>query len=276
MLGARALLAAPEVADRLRAYLNLEAIGTGGPAFLFESGPGHGGPLQAWARHAPCPRGASFALEIYRRLPRDTDFSIFREAGIPGLNFALVGESYVYHTDRDTADRIADRVLRRTVENAVATLSALDQTDWTVPPPPDTRYFDLLGRVGVSYGDAAGRIVAVVAILAAIAAWWRIIMQAMMVVGIRRMLVAMLWIVVGSAAVVGSMIAPVWLLRALREVYHPWYAHPGRGCSPGCSARRPSPPAASPGWPAGSAHPACRTRRPSGASPCRSGWPWPD
>ena len=226
LLGARALLAAPEVADRLRAYLNLEAIGPGGPAFLFESGPGHGGPLQAWARHAPYPRGASFALEIYRRLPRDTDFSIFREAGIPGLNFALVGESYGYHTDRDTADRIADRVLRRTVENAVATLAALDQTDWTVPPPPDTRYFDLLGRVGVSYGDAAGRIVAVVAILAAIAAWWRIIMQAMMMVGIRRMLVAMLWIVVGSAAVVGSMIAAVWLLRALREVYHPWYGPP--------------------------------------------------
>jgi hypothetical protein len=228
LLGARALLAAPEVAERLRAYVNLEAIGTGGPAFLFEAGPEHGGPLQAWARHAPYPRGASFALEIYRRLPRDTDFSIFREAGIPGLNFALVGESYGYHTDRDTAGRIADRVLQRTGENVVATLAALDQTDWTVPPPPDTRYFDLLGLVGVSYGDPAGRIVALLAMLVAIAAWWRIAMQAMMVVGIRRMLIALLWIVVGSAAVVGSMIAAVWLLRALREVYHPWYAHPGR------------------------------------------------
>jgi len=36
------------------------------------------------------------------------------------------------------------------------------------------------------------------------------------------------WVAFAAAAVVGAMIGSVWLLRAGREVYHPWYAHPGR------------------------------------------------
>ena len=69
---------------------------------LFETGPGNGWLVAPWARRAPHPRGGSFGIEIYRRLPNDTDFSILKRQGIPGLNFAASA----------TATRITRRATR--------------------------------------------------------------------------------------------------------------------------------------------------------------------
>ena len=65
LMGAAALVTDREVPRRLQAYLQVESIGSSGPAFLFETGPGNGWLLKPWARRAPHPRGASYALEIY-------------------------------------------------------------------------------------------------------------------------------------------------------------------------------------------------------------------
>ena len=82
------------------------------PSMLFETGPGNHWLVRPWARRAPHPRGGSFAIEIYQRLPNDTDFSILKRHDIPGLNFAIVGDSYAYHTARDTPDRLSPQTLR--------------------------------------------------------------------------------------------------------------------------------------------------------------------
>ena len=228
LVGASALVDDPTVTGRLRGYVNVESIGADGPAFLFETGPENGALLRAWARATPAPRGASFALEIYARLPRDTDFSILKQAGIPGLNLALVGESGIYHTARDTADHIPDRALQETGDNVVAIMGALDQTDLAEIPPNQERYFDVAGLTGISYGNFTGRIMLVLALILGGLGWWRTVMPTMMVAGLRRTLLTLLWIVVGVIAIAGAMTGAVWLLRASREVYHPWYAVPDR------------------------------------------------
>ncbi|HEX4565319.1 MAG TPA: M28 family peptidase, partial [Vicinamibacterales bacterium] len=86
LMGAAGLTSDRGVMDHLQAYINIEAIGSAGTALLFETGPGNGWIVKPWARTAPHPRGVSFATEIYQRLPNDTDFSIFKRYGIPGLN----------------------------------------------------------------------------------------------------------------------------------------------------------------------------------------------
>ena len=106
-MGAVGAMNDAELRARLKGYVNLESTGSTGPAILFESGPGNEALIRAWANGAPRPHGASFALEIYKRLPNDTDFTILKAAGIPGLNMAPVGNSHAYHTSRDTADRVA-------------------------------------------------------------------------------------------------------------------------------------------------------------------------
>ena len=152
LMGAAALMTDREVTRRLKAYLQVEAAGSGGPALLFETGPANGWIVSPWARRAPHPRGASFAIEIYKRLPNDTDFSIIKRQDIPGLNFAPVGDSYAYHTARDTPERLSPRTVLDTGENISSLLAAFDRVDITARSSLTPTYFDVGGVEAVSYG----------------------------------------------------------------------------------------------------------------------------
>lgn len=228
LMGAAALIGERDVTDRLRAYINIESIGSAGVPVLFETGPGNGWLTAAWARRAPHPRGGSYAIEIYKRLPNDTDFSIVKTQDIPGLNFAAVGDSYAYHTPRDTAERLSPRTIRTMGENAVAIVDALQQADITRRSPADHTFFDVAGTVAVSYGPAVSTGIAVAALLLGLLAWARVMRTILRTSGFWRWLLMALWTALAAAAVCATMIGAVWLLRAAREVYHPWYAHPGR------------------------------------------------
>jgi hypothetical protein len=228
LLGAAALVTDREVSSRLQAYLNIEAIGSAGPPMLFETGPGNAWLVAPWARQAPGPRGASFGIEIYRRLQNDTDFSILKRQGIPGLNFAAIGDSYAYHTTRDTPDRLSPATVRRTGEQVVAIMTALDAVDVTARSTADPTFFDIGGTAAVSYGPLWRWALAIAAPILGVIAWVRVIGAAVRLDGVLRWFFTSLWALAGSAAVVGSMVGATWALRASREVYHPWYARPDR------------------------------------------------
>ncbi len=228
LMGAAALVDERDVTDRLKAYINIEAIGSAGVPVLFETGPGNGWLTAVWARSAPHPRGGSYAIEVYKRLPNDTDFSIVKTQEIPGLNFAAVGDSFSYHTPRDTAERLSPYTIRTMGENAIAIVDALQSTDITRRSMTDRTFFDLAGTIGVSYGPAAATAIALSALLFGVLAWIRVLRAVMLNAGFGRWSLLVIWTVIAATAVVGAMIGSVWLLRAGRAVYHPWYAHPGR------------------------------------------------
>src|SRR6185295_16372074 len=46
--------------------------------------------------------------------------------------------------------------------------------------------------------------------------------------GIPGLVVSFLWALLIIAATLGAMLGAAWLLRQSREVFHPWYAYPGR------------------------------------------------
>ncbi len=228
LMGAAGLADDREVVDRLKAYVNVEAVGSADPFLLFETGPQNGWLLGPWARHAPHPRGGSYGLEVYRRLPNDTDFSILKRLEIPGLNFASVGDSYAYHTARDVPDRVPPRVVRRAGENLVGIVTALDAIDVTQRAGWDATYFDIGGTVGIHYGPRTAWAVAVAALMLAAVAFVRITAAVIRLGGVLRLLLAAIWAIVALLATAGSMVGVTWALRAAREVYQPWYAHPGR------------------------------------------------
>ena len=144
LLGAAAAAADRDIAYRIATYINIDSIGSSGPSLLFETGPGNSWLTGVWARAAPRPRGSSFAIDIYRRLPNDTDFSILKRGGAPGLNFAPIGDSYAYHTARDTAERLSDDTIRQTGENVLATARALDDRDLSPRNMDQPVYFDIV------------------------------------------------------------------------------------------------------------------------------------
>lgn len=229
LMGAAGLTADRDVMDRLQAYINVEATGNGGTAMLFETGPGNGWILQPWVKRAPHPRGSSYAIEIYRRLPNDTDFSIFKRHDIPGLNFAAVDDSYAYHTARDSADRLPDDTLLDTGENVVAIAIGLDALDVRRREPSSaTTFFDVGRTIAVSRGPVSSWLFAAAALVCGMLAWFKALGASVRMLGLWRWILDLVWTLIGVALVAGAMIAGTWLLRASRAVYHPWYARPGR------------------------------------------------
>lgn len=228
LMGAAGLVTDREVVTRLQTYINVESIGARGTAMLFQTGPANAWIAAPWARRAPHPRGASFAVEIYKRLPNDTDFTILARQGIPGLNFASIDDSYAYHTPRDTAERLSSAALRTTGENVVATATALDAIDITARSRWDPVFFDIGGVTAVSYPAIAGWAIGIVSILLGAAAWLRATAAALRLGGGFRWAFTAFWTALGAAASLGAMVGAAWALRASREFYHPWYAHPDR------------------------------------------------
>ncbi|MEX2271558.1 MAG: M28 family peptidase [Vicinamibacterales bacterium] len=231
LLGAAGAMSDPAIRDRIAAYMNVEAVGSSGPALLFETGPGTRWLTSVWARHAPFPRGASFAAEIYKRTPNDTDFSILKRSGIPGLNFAIIGDSSAYHTDRDTAARLDDDSLTTAGENVIAIATALDGRDLRRRTMPDAIYFDVAGEWALSYGPVTALVIGVVAIVLGVLAWLRATIAAVRTTGVFRFIFTAAWVLIGAAAVIAAMVGAIWLLRATREVYHPWYGQMGRAAA---------------------------------------------
>ena len=228
LMGAAGLTADRDVMDRLQAYINIEAIGSGGTALLFETGPGNGWIVQPWMRSAPHPRGGSYAVEVYRRLPNDTDFSIFERHGIPGLNFAATGDSYPYHTARDTADRLSDWTLRATGENTVGTALALDAMDLTRRTTASETFFDVGQTVAAGWGPVLAWIIAAAALVCGLLGWFKTLGASLRLIGTGKWLLEAAWSLAGAVLVVAAMVGVTWLLRWSRTVYHPWYAHPDR------------------------------------------------
>ncbi|MGH9411682.1 MAG: M20/M25/M40 family metallo-hydrolase [Vicinamibacterales bacterium] len=228
LMGAAGLVEDRDVMDRLHAYINVEAVGSAGTGVLFQAGPGNGWIVKPWARLAPHPRGGSYAIEIYRRLPNDTDFSIFERRGVPGLNVAPIGDSYTYHTARDTADRLSDATLRNTGENVVATATGLDRLDLSMRSTSDETYFDIGQTVALVWNPLTAWLIAATSLVFGLLAWFKVLGASVRLVGLGHWILDAVWSLIGAAAVVAVMVGGTWALRESRSVYHPWYAYPDR------------------------------------------------
>jgi hypothetical protein len=228
LMGAAALMTDRVIGSNLKAYINVEAAGSDGAAVLFQTGPGNGWLTSAWARRAPHPRGGSFGIEVYRRLPNDTDFTILARENIPGLNFAAVDDGYSYHTARDEPNRLSSDSLRLTGENVVAVATMLQGMDITRRQRWEATYFDIGQISALSYGMVVSWIIDAAALLLGVVAWIRVMSTALKLAGAMRWSVAAIWSLIAVTLVLLAMVEATWALRAARQVYHPWYAYPDR------------------------------------------------
>uniref|UniRef100_UPI003752B58E M28 family peptidase n=1 Tax=Undibacterium sp. TaxID=1914977 RepID=UPI003752B58E len=87
--------------------LNFDNRGNSGPVMMFEPSPGNGKLIANLAQAVPSVISNSMMYEVYKALPNDTDFTVFRKQGVPGLNFAMIQNISSYHTRYDRADLIS-------------------------------------------------------------------------------------------------------------------------------------------------------------------------
>ena len=104
LLGAQAFLEEHPWAADVVAVINLEARGTKGQSFMFETGWNNLEIIRQMAKGLPYPTASSLSYEIYSRMPTDTDFSPFKNRGYQGLNIAYIDNSFDYHTAGDNID----------------------------------------------------------------------------------------------------------------------------------------------------------------------------
>lgn len=156
--------------------LNVEARGSSGPAIMFETSAGNADVVGVYGKNAPHPVGTSIAVEVYRRLPNDTDFSPFRDSKrFSGLNSAYIDGSYAYHRSQDLPDRMDQRSLQHHGDNLLAVARAFGAADLAggldKPGSSDATYFPVLG-VLVRYPGMLVWPLAALALIAVLALAW--------------------------------------------------------------------------------------------------------
>ena len=155
LLGADLFAEEHPLAAGVRAVVNLEAIGNGGPAVLFELGPGNGARVRAYAAAVAAPTGTSLADAVYRRMPNDTDLTIFLRRGVGGFNLAITSGSSAYHAPHDSPANLDPRSQQHMAESALALAEHLGAADLgALDGAGDATFFDLLGRGLVVYPRA--------------------------------------------------------------------------------------------------------------------------
>ncbi len=176
LLGAEAFVAEhPWMAD-VGMVLNFEARGSSGPSVLVETSGPSTELMRAFAATVRYPNASSLASAVYDLLPNDTDFSVFKPLGIPGLNFAFIREAAHYHTARDAIDTVSLRSLQHHGEHMLALTRRFGDADLTAlaSAEGDSVYVDVLRRRLLHYPTT---LVWPLALLA-LAAWVAVVVRA--------------------------------------------------------------------------------------------------
>uniref|UniRef100_A0A804Q9R4 Zn-dependent exopeptidase superfamily protein n=2 Tax=Zea mays TaxID=4577 RepID=A0A804Q9R4_MAIZE len=102
----------------IRAFINIEASGSGGTDLVCQSGPGSW-PSRVYAQTAKYPMANSVAQDMFGIIPGDTDYRIFAEdiTNIPGLDIIFVLGGYFYHTSYDTLENLLPGSIQARGEN---------------------------------------------------------------------------------------------------------------------------------------------------------------
>jgi hypothetical protein len=127
--------------------LNFDARGTRGRDYMFQTSAGNGALIREFAAAAPHPAANSLTYEIYRRLPNDTDFSVFKGHAYAGFDFAFVDNVLAYHTPFDDPAHLDQATLQHAGETALALARRFGDADLNQVRrrEPDAVYFSAGG-----------------------------------------------------------------------------------------------------------------------------------
>jgi hypothetical protein len=89
--------------------------------------------------------------EVYKHLPNDTDMTVFKRAGIPGMNFAAIEGHTSYHTQLDRPELLQEGSLQHQGEILLALAQHFGNAPLDDLRSADSVYFDAPGLGLVNY-----------------------------------------------------------------------------------------------------------------------------
>jgi hypothetical protein len=177
LLGARAFFADNPMARRFGAVLNMESRGGGGRAYMFETGRDSGPMVGMFARVTDNPTASSLSSFVYSHMDNDTDFTVSKRLGIPGLNYAFIGRPFDYHAASSTPDATDEGSLQHIGDQVLAAARTLASAGSLPAKAPDIVYDDLLGGPIIAYPTWAGWLVLAAGLAISAAAFVRAFRQ---------------------------------------------------------------------------------------------------
>jgi Peptidase family M28 len=204
--------------------LNFEARGTGGQTAMFETSDRSADLVEAYGRSARRPTASSVIYALYKQLPNDTDMTVFKAAGMRGLNFAYADRVWHYHTADDDVAHLDPRSLQHMGDQGLASARAILDATPSRQGSEDAVYFDLFTYALVVYRARwalpLAALAAAIAILGLHAAVQR---KRATVAGIA----AAAWIALGAVFLAGAAgLAVASLIGSIRDPIKPWTPGP--------------------------------------------------
>lgn len=172
LLGVQAFLQSPW-ARRVGLVLNFDNPGSSGPSIMYETSAGNAPLVRAFAEHAPSPFASSLTDDLARRRWIESDFTLLRNAGLPGMTFGFTEGFFRNHSMLDTVAHVDPGSLQHQGEYALTLTRAFASGDLGPVRDGETVYFNVIDGLLVVYPRrlalplalvAAGLYVAVVAL----------------------------------------------------------------------------------------------------------------
>lgn len=170
LLGAEGFVADAAAARGVAVVVNVEARGTSGPSFLFETSRHNQWLLPIVARALPRPATSSLFFNIYELLPNDTDLTVFKRGGYTGINFANIGEVAHYHTGLDDVAHLTPSTLQHHGDHLLAMARAFAATEVRRTSDDNAVWFDVLSFFIVWWPQRWSMTLAIVMLLLVVAA----------------------------------------------------------------------------------------------------------
>jgi Peptidase family M28 len=142
LLGALLFVHGHPLSKVVKAAVNLDARGTSGPSLMFETGTANSWLMRLYRSAIARPMTNSLYYVVYRHLPNDTDFTVFKTANYQGFNFAFVGDVGRYHTPLDSVAHADLRTIQHQGAGGLAMLRALAMSPVLEAPAEESVFFD--------------------------------------------------------------------------------------------------------------------------------------
>ncbi|KAG0298267.1 hypothetical protein BGZ96_001233 [Linnemannia gamsii] len=155
LYGAAAFMKHPWSKD-VKAFINLEGAGAGGRALLFRSS--NQALAQAYSKVGNSPHANVFGNDIFKLglIKSGTDFSVYTENNIPGVDIAFYSRRAFYHTLHDDIEHTSKGSVQHMGNTGLTTLRNIADSDYLIKPKKIVSseasiYYDIAGFFMLTY-----------------------------------------------------------------------------------------------------------------------------
>lgn len=207
--------------DEIGVLLNYEARGNSGQSISFEWSEGNAWLVKQLRKVGRRPIANSMSYEIYDRMPNGSDFTIFKDKGVPGINNAFIGGFSYYHSPDDTPERLNYRSVQHAGENMLRLTRHFASLDLSDVKSQNASFFNLFGLLIIYpvWLDAVLVTLSLLAFVFLLIGWVR---NKQLSLG--KWLVSFLLILIAIALAVGAALGLGTLLYWLYPHYKAFYA----------------------------------------------------